>query len=134
MRRFSAWRMSWVLAAALWIAAIGSINLTQAGDQSTKQLLRGRLIAIGIPGISAISAVGTFLPGGPIHDTPAFAAYTQPGRVLDPARILVGSTSNFGEAIANVGQLPGSFLSIDPSSPVPLLIPPLFAAGGGQAS
>src|SRR5262245_61590661 len=134
MRRFSAWRMSWVLAAALWITAIASINLAQAGDQSTKQLLRGRLIAIGIPGVSAISAVGTFLPGGPIHDNPAFAAYTQPGAVLDPVRLLVGSTSNFGAAKANLDQQEGSFISIDPTGSELLVIPPNFAAAGDQAS
>jgi hypothetical protein len=54
--------------------------------------------------------VGTFLPGGPIPTK--FAAYTQPGQVLDPKRILVGSASNFGEALADANQLPGSFLSI----------------------
>jgi hypothetical protein len=94
----------------------------------------GRVVAIGIPGVSAISAVGTFLPGGPIHDNPAFAAFTQPGKVLDPTRILVGSTSNFGAPLANADQLPGSFLSIDPSSVTPLVIPQDFAAAGGQAS
>ena len=96
--------------------------------------LDGRIIAVGIPGVSAISQVGTFLPGGPIHDNPAFAAYTEPGRVLDPSRLLVGSTSNFGEPSVNPDQLPGSFLSIDPGGAEVLVIPPRFATGGGQAS
>jgi hypothetical protein len=53
------------------------------------------------------------LPGGPI---PAkFAAYTLSGKVLDPKRILVCSTSNFGEPLSDPDQLPGSFLSIDPT-------------------
>ena len=78
--------------------------------------------------------MGNFLPGGPIHDKPAFAALTQPGQVLDPKRILVGSTANFGESLANPDQLPGSFLSIDPNGKNTLVIPPLFAASGGQAS
>jgi hypothetical protein len=78
--------------------------------------------------------VGRFLPGGPIHDNPAFAAFTQPGRVLDPARVLVGSTANFGAPVANPGQLQGAFLSIDPAGAGPLVIPPDFAAAGGQAS
>jgi hypothetical protein len=108
--------------------------LAQAGDQSTKQLLRGRIVAIGIPDASAISAVGTFLPGGPLHDNPAFAAYTQPREVLDPVRILVGSTSNFGAPKANLDQQEGSFLSIDPTGPDLLVIPPSFAAADGQAS
>jgi hypothetical protein len=96
--------------------------------------LEARIVAIGIPGVSAISVVGTFLSGGPIHDKPALAAYTQPGAVLDPARLLVASTSNFGEALANPDQLSGSLLSIDPRGSVPLIVPPAFAASGGQAS
>ena len=83
----------------------------------------GRIIAVGIPGASAISAVGTFLAGGPIHDNPAFAAYTQPGRILDPVRILVGSRSNFGAPVANSDQCEGAFLSIDPRGTEALVIP-----------
>jgi hypothetical protein len=41
------------------------------------------------------------------------AAFTQPGQVLEPMRILVGSSSNFGETLARTDELPGSFLSID---------------------
>jgi hypothetical protein len=78
--------------------------------------------------------VGRFLAGGPIHDNAAFAAYTQPGRVLDPNRILVGSSSNFGAPVANATQAPGSLLSIDPSSGSALSLPQAFAAVGGQAS
>jgi hypothetical protein len=115
----------------LAMSAISGIGIARAGDQ---QSVGGRIVAVGIPGASAISAVGTFLPGGPIHDKPAFAAFTQPGKVLDPARILVGSTSNFGAPLANANQLPGSFLSIDPHGVAPLMIPADFAAAGGQAS
>jgi len=104
------------------------------GVADEPQSVGGRIVAIGIPGVSAISAVGAFLPGGPIHDNPAFAAFTQPGKVLDPARILVGSTSNFGAPVANADQLPGSFISIDPSGATPLVIPADFAIAGGQAS
>ena len=106
----------------------------RADDGQDRPFLEGRIVAAGIPGVSAIAPVGTFLPGGPIHDKPAFAAYTQPGRVLDPARLLVGSTSNFGEPLANADQLPGSFLSIDPRGSGILVIPQEFAAAGGQAS
>jgi len=108
------------------------INAVIAADN--KQSLQGHIIAVGIPGASAISPVGIFLPGGPIHDNPAFAAYTQPGQVLDPARILVGSRSNFGAPLANPEQLPGSFLSIDPHGAEALVIPQGFAAAGGQIS
>jgi len=116
------------------ILAIGGLYLGKADEHPTKQQLRGRIVAMAIPGASAISAVGTFLPGGPIHDKPTFAAYTLPGRVLDPSRILVGSTSNFGEPLANADQMTGSFLSIDPRGPAILVIPPAFASAGGQAS
>lgn len=50
-----------------------------------------------IPRISAISQTGTFLKGGLIHDSPAFAARTPPGEVIDSARWRVPSPSNFGE-------------------------------------
>jgi hypothetical protein len=116
---------------AVATAIIAGAGITQAGDP---QSVGGRIVAVGVPGASAIGAVGTFLPGGPIHDKPALAVFTQPGRVLDPARILVGSTSNFGEPLANADQLPGSFISIDPSGAAPLMIPADFAATGGQAS
>jgi hypothetical protein len=95
-------------------------------------LVEGRLVAVGIPGVSAVAPVGTFLAGGPIPLN--FAAYTQPGRMLDPRRILVGSTSNFGEPLSDPNQLPGSFLSIDPTGNSLLVIPPDFAAEGGQVS
>jgi len=97
-------------------------------------LLNGRIVAVGIPGVSAVAPVGTFLPGGPIHDNPALQEFTQPGRVLDPARILVGSTANFGAPLARADQLPGSFLSLDPRGPTVLVPPADFAASGGQAS
>jgi hypothetical protein len=121
------------------VAAFGiivgcSVGIGRADEEGHVKSLNGRLVAVGIPGVSAIAPVGTFLPGGPIHDNPIFAALTAPGQVLDPARILVGSTSNFGEPIANSDQLPGSFLSIDPRGPSPLVIPRLFAAAGKQAS
>jgi hypothetical protein len=99
-----------------------------------EESLRGRVVAVGIPGASAISAVGQFLPGGPIQDKPEFAAFTQPGRILDPVRILVGSCSNFGAPRANADQQEGSFLSIDPRAAQTLVIPQDFATSDGQAS
>src|SRR5215469_11261524 len=123
------------ISAALLITAIASGNVGKADDErENQQSLRGRIVALGIPGASAISAVGTFLPGGPMHDNPALAAFTMPGRVLDPARILVGTTSNFGAPVAHAGQLTGSFLSIDPRFPDTLVVPPDFADAGDQAS
>ena len=120
--------------AALLVVFLSSVTMIRAESSNQEQSLRARVVAVGIPGASAISAVGTFLPGGPIHDRPAFAAFTQPGQVLDPARILVGSTSNFGAPLARQDELPGSFLSIDPHGNDTLAIPPDFAASGGQSS
>ena len=108
--------------------------LSPAAGSAEPRDLNGRIVAVGIPGASTISPVGTFLPGGPIHDNPDFAAYTLPGRVLDSVRILVGSTSNFGAPRANSHQREGSFISIDPTGSSTLLIPSAFAADGGQAS
>lgn len=107
---------------------------TSAADsQKHVPLIEGRVIASGIPGASAVSLVGVFLPGGPIHDTPELAAFTQPGRILDPHRIMVGSRSNFGAPKANTAQAAGSFLSIDPYH-TELVVPATFAHAGNQAA
>src|SRR5215471_21698167 len=110
----------------------GTVAFAAADANDPIPILEGRLIVAGIPGASAIAPVGTFLPGGPIPSK--FAAFTAPGKILDPTRILVGSTSNFGEPLSDPNQLPGSFLSIDPTGNSLLVIPPDFAAAGGQAS
>src|SRR5215471_7936850 len=117
------------------IASFGNLSVARAEDRDRDDhsALRGRIVAVGIPGASTISAVGMFLPGGPIHDKPALAAFTQPGQVLDPVRILVGSSSNFGAPLARTDHLPGSFLSIDPTGDT-FRVPADFAAAGGQAS
>ena len=96
--------------------------------------LYGHVIASGIPGAAAITQVGQFLAGGPIHDKPALAALTQPGRVLDPTRLLVGSTSNFGAPKANADQAEGAYVSIDPTGAKRLDVPTRFAAAGDQAT
>jgi hypothetical protein len=123
-----------LIALAAELMPIRNIAVVSADDKTDREYVRAKVIAVGIPGASAISPVGTFLPGGPIHDKPAFQAFTQPGRILDPARILVGSTSNFGAPLARADQLPGSFLSIDPRGNKVLVPPADFAALGGQAS
>jgi hypothetical protein len=109
-------------------------SMIRAESPQQDRSVGAHIVAVGIPGASAISAVGTFLPGGPIHDKPAFFAFTLPGQVLDPARILVGSTSNFGAPVTRQDELPGAFLSIDPHGNDTLVVPPDFAAGGGQPS
>ena len=86
--------------------------VTRASDLAMEQI-SGRLVAVGIPGAGAVSVVGTFHPGSPIHDKVAFRALTEPGAVLDPKRILVASTSNFGAQPARNGYPTGTILSID---------------------
>jgi hypothetical protein len=113
-----------------------------AGWPAWAQAVRGidaRLVAINIPGASAISQVGTFLNssegacgGSPIPTH--FPSYITAGAVLDPSRILVGSQSNFGTPpLTGVGE-EGSILSIDPNSSAVLSVPANFASSGGQAS
>ena len=90
------------------------------------------VVATGIPGAGAITQIGTFHSGGPFVERPLFAAETQPGHVLDPARLFVASTSNFGAPLA-LPQPEGSILSIDVRGGL-IAVPPGFAAAGGQAS
>ena len=94
--------------------------------------LPARVVAVGIPGVAAVSPVGAFHAGGPIRDKPEFAAFTQPGRILDPNRVLVTSTSNFGAPLALTGAPEGSVLSLDPDGAT-LAVPAAFAAVGDQA-
>jgi mono/diheme cytochrome c family protein len=95
-------------------------------------ILQGRLIASGIPGAGAVAQIGTFHAGGPVHDLPAFAAYTVTGKILDPRRVMVASSSNFGAPRID-GMPAGSLLSIDPNGEA-LRIPAAFAAAGGQVA
>jgi hypothetical protein len=114
------------------IAGTG-VSFAREQDEERAPALDGRVVASGIAGASAVSSVGVFLPGGPIHDNPALAAFTQPGRVLDPARILVAGRSNFGAPKANRDQAEGALLSIDPAAR-DLAVPRAFARSGDQAS
>jgi hypothetical protein len=129
----------WKKAVNKVVAIIAITMMVESGhvlaeDSDAGESLRGRVVAVGIPGASAISAVGTFLPGGPIHDKPELTAFTHPGRILEPVRILVGSCSNFGATRANTDQREGSFLSIDPQGAQTLVVPRGFASSDGQAS
>jgi hypothetical protein len=109
-----------------------------SGGTAAKQAIQNldaRVVAINIPGASAIAQVGKFVTGGTLDPSPIgtpcanpnpipknFPDYIQSGAVLDPNRILVGSQSNFGAPLDVVG-LEGAFLSIDPSSPGVLNVP-----------
>src|SRR5262245_6650710 len=119
-------------AALLVVLASAGVSSVRADDPVTE--LAGRLVAVAIPGAGAVRAVGIFHPGGPIHDKPAFRATTQAGGVLDPERIFVASTSNFGAPLARSEYPEGAILSIDPRGGSALAVPPTFAAAGGQVS
>jgi hypothetical protein len=106
----------------------------QPAERSAAPSLTGRIVAVGIPGAAGVSPVGVFHPGGPIHDKPDFAAYTEPGKILDPARVLVVSSSNFGAPLALPDEPAGSVLSLDVSGADRLIIPPDLGASGGQAT
>jgi hypothetical protein len=101
--------------------------------------VEARVVAINIPGASAIAQVGTFLnvppPGACANPIPSkFPSFIQPGAILDSKRILVGSRSNFGAPLAVGAGQEGSFLSIDPTGPYVLSVPFDFAESGDQAS
>jgi hypothetical protein len=142
-----------VMVLAAVTAVVGGDAVWQVARAQAVTSIDAHVIAENIPGASAISQVGTFLPGPPTpfgnctlpHPIPGFGVpphappgttsdFIKPGAVLDPNRILVGSQSNFGAPLAlNVGQ-EGSFLSIDPSGHGILSVPRDFAQSGGQSS
>jgi hypothetical protein len=146
-----------ILVVAAGITAFASESRWQGARAQAVADIKAHMVAINIPGASAIAQIGTFVTGGtltpsdpqkcpnPANPSPIPTKfgdkspinYIEPGAVLDPKRILVGSTSNFGAPLAvGVGQ-EGSFLSIAPSAMGVLTIPSEFASssnGGGQAS
>ncbi len=94
--------------------------------------ITAKVVAQGIPGAGAVTPVGTFHRSSPIHDKAAFAAFTAPGMVLEPHRLLVASSSSFGAPLARPQDAPGAVLSIDPTQGM-VTVDPNLAAAGGQA-
>lgn len=140
IRKFTA-NLPGIVALAVGIILADTNTMWQAARAQVTTKVGARVIAINIPGASAISQVGTFLnnpvPPACAHPIPTlFASYIQPGAVLDPNRILVGSQSNFGAPLAIGAGAEGSFLSIDPNGKSILSVPPNFAQSqsGGQSS
>ena len=133
MRRISRRHALGMIGSVAGAAACGAVAARRAVAAPT---ISARVIARGIPGASAIAEIGTFLndPNACARPIPTnFPSFIQPGAVLDPNRILVGTSSNFGAPLAiGVGQ-EGAFLSIDPSSPRVLHVPAKFARSGDQA-
>jgi hypothetical protein len=128
-----------IMALAAGIVVVDGDAAWQAARAQAIAAINARVIATDIPGASAISQVGTFLnnpvPPACAHPIPTlFPTYIQPGAVLDPNRILVGSQSNFGAPLATGVGSEGSFLSIDPRGAGILSVPKHFARSGVQAS
>jgi hypothetical protein len=139
MRQISRHAALSIMTLAAGIAVVDGDATWRAARAQELTDIDARVVAINIPGVSAISQVGTFLnvppPGACANPIPTkFPAFIQLGAVLDPKRILVGSRSNFGAPLAIGVGLEGSFLSIDPSGPNVLKVPPNFAKSGDQAS
>jgi hypothetical protein len=141
MRQISRRTVLGITALAAGIAVVDGDTAWRAAWAQAITGIDARVIAINIPGASAISQVGTFLLtplnipitcGNAIPSK--FPTYITPGTVLDSNRILVGSTSNFGAPLPASGGRTGVFLSIDPRGAKTLVVPPAFASVGGQAS
>ena len=135
MRRFPAFASAMVfLCIAITARTLGQAPpLSSAGGTQDVAAVTATVVATGIPGAGAITQIGTFHQGGPFVERPLFAVETQSGHVLDPARLFVASTSNFGAPLARPDEAEGSILSIDVTGP-PVAVPSGFASAGGQAS
>ena len=72
--------------------------------------IRGQVVAQGIPGAGAITQVGTFHRGSPIHDKATLNPSIAPGMVLDATRLLVASSSSFGATLSRPAEAPGAVL------------------------
>src|SRR6516164_1317158 len=124
-----------IMALATGIVVADGDAAWQAARAEPISDINARVIAVDIPGASAIAQVGTFLPGpfcGSLTPIPSkFPTFIANGAVLDPNRILVGSRSNFGAPLADGVGSEGSFVSIDPSQS-DLIIPKDFAQSGDQ--
>jgi hypothetical protein len=109
-------------------------GIVSVGASASSLGADARVVATNIPGASAIAQVGTFVDGGNVtsgdqtcaNPSPIrtkFPTYVETGKILDPTRLLVGSTSNFGAPLPASGGRQGSFLSIDPNGSGTLVVP-----------
>ena len=106
------------LAACAGFATLRAVSehVSSAGGAPDAIEVAAVVVATGIPGAGAITQIGTFHTGGPLHDnTTLIAGTTDAGRVLDRTRLFVASTSNFGAPLAIADQAEGSVLSLDVS-------------------
>jgi hypothetical protein len=120
------------------VSALAGLSLLPAFGSTSRAddppVAAARVVVVGLPGAGAVAQIGAFHAGGPIHDKPEFAAYTLPGKILDPTRLLVTSSSNFRAPKAQRDDPEGSALSIDVSGGDVIVLPQDFAARGDQAA
>jgi hypothetical protein len=109
-------------------------DLSLARDPLFALGVRAEVVAQGIPGAGAITQVGTYHRGSPIHDKAPLAALTAPGMVMDPTRLFVASSSSFGATLSRPAEAPGAVLSLDVSQGLVTVAPDLATAGGQAAS
>jgi hypothetical protein len=125
-------------ALGLMAVTIATVVLVSEADLQEAKAATGvdaRIVAVNIPGASALAQIGTFLndPTACARPIPTlFPTYIRSGAVLDPKRLLVSSTSNFEAPLPASGGLAGSLLSIDPSGTRTLIVPTGFDANGVQ--
>jgi hypothetical protein len=140
MRRIGRTAVLGIIVVATGIALLASETAWRDARAAEIAGIDARVVAANIPGASAISQVGTFLsggtlmPGGCTNPSPIptkFLGYTMQGAVLDPNRLLVGSTSNFGAPLPASGGRQGSVLSVDPNAGK-LIVPANFDTRGDQ--
>jgi CxxC motif-containing protein (DUF1111 family) len=93
------------------------------------------VIATGIPGAGAIAQINKQHLGSPFGEqgNPAFIATTAPGQIMDPIRLFVASSSNFGAPISNAAEPEGAILSVDPRGGT-FAVPAAFAASSTLAA
>jgi hypothetical protein len=82
-----------LLGSGVWPA---SAQDARAADLPVQITLSAGIVVSGLPGAHGISQVGRFHAGGPLVANPEFLLSTQPGRVLDPERVLVTTEANGG--------------------------------------
>ena len=92
---------------ALAVAALLAIATPSAPAQDrrtdsmpTSVTLVARVVLSGLRGAHGISQVGRFHVGGPFVANPEFLLSTQPGRVLDPERVLVTTDADGGTVLS----------------------------------
>jgi hypothetical protein len=139
MRQIGRTTVLGIMVVATGIAVLASETAWWDARAAAVAGVDAHVVATNIPGASAIAQIGMFLnvppPGACANPIPSkFPTYIEPGAVLDPKRVLVGSRSNFGAPRAIGAGQEGSFLSIDPSGRTALNVPSNFARSGDQAS